>query len=73
MWHGVSFDVACARHPPKKQGTPHRFAISSFVLAEGAKIPSVTVPDDAGTSVDTGKLTGKTLVLWFYPKDDTPG
>ncbi len=66
MCHAISFR-------PERQGTRYPFAISYFVLAEGAKIPSVTVLDDSGNSVDTGELTGKTLVLWFYPKDDTPG
>jgi len=36
-------------------------------------MPSVTVLDDAGNPVDTASLAGRSLVLWFYPKDDTPG
>lgn len=52
-----------------------------FVLAHdfpsmldiGAKLPRVTVLDDSGKTVNTADLIGKTLVLWFYPKDDTPG
>ena len=43
------------------------------MLEAGAKMPRVTVTDDAGKTIDTGDLTGKTLVLWFYPKDATPG
>ena len=43
------------------------------VLDEGVKIPRIAVLDDSGKTVNTGDLTGKTLVLWFYPKDDTPG
>lgn len=43
------------------------------MLSEGAKIPHLTVPDDAGNPFELGALAGKTLVLWFYPKDDTPG
>jgi peroxiredoxin Q/BCP len=43
------------------------------VLAEGDKMPSMTVLDDSGNTVNTSDLTGKPLVLWFYPKDDTPG
>jgi len=43
------------------------------VLAEGAKMPGMTVLDDTGKPVNTADLTGKPLVLWFYPKDDTPG
>ena len=43
------------------------------VLEAGSTMPSMTVLDDSGNSVETGALLGKTLVLWFYPKDDTPG
>jgi thioredoxin-dependent peroxiredoxin len=43
------------------------------LLAEGAKMPDVTLADDTGAMVSTKDLAGKTLVLYFYPKDDTPG
>ena len=43
------------------------------MLEEGATIPRITVSDDTGKTIDTGDFAGKTLVLWFYPKDDTPG
>jgi len=43
------------------------------LLEAGEKMPRMSVVDDAGNAVDTGALLGKTLVLWFYPKDDTPG
>ncbi len=43
------------------------------MLEEGAKMPAIGVLDDAGRSISTGDLMGKPLVLWFYPKDDTPG
>ncbi len=43
------------------------------MLTEGEKMPRITVLDDTGKTVNTGDYAGKTLVLWFYPKDDTPG
>lgn len=43
------------------------------MLKEGDTIPHVRVLDDTGASVDTGGLLGQTLILYFYPKDDTPG
>jgi len=43
------------------------------VLQVGDKLPSVTVLDDTGASVETADLVGAPLVLYFYPKDDTPG
>jgi len=43
------------------------------VLEAGSEMPRVTVTGDAGETLNTGDLLGKTLVLWFYPKDATPG
>ena len=43
------------------------------MLKVGASMPSVTVEDDAGKKLKTKDLIGKPLVLYFYPKDDTPG
>jgi len=43
------------------------------MIAEGAKMPAITLLDDEGREVDTTSLLGAPLVLWFYPKDDTPG
>lgn len=43
------------------------------MLNEGDTMPVVTLEDDAGRSVKTTDLLGGTLVLYFYPKDDTPG
>lgn len=43
------------------------------MLSEGDVMPSVTVEDDSGKPVKTTDLLGGTLVLYFYPKDDTPG
>jgi thioredoxin-dependent peroxiredoxin len=43
------------------------------MLGEGDQLPAVTVLDDEGKSVSTSDLLGGPLVLYFYPKDDTPG
>lgn len=43
------------------------------MLAEGDKLPHLTVADDAGKPVQLADLLGGPLVLYFYPKDDTPG
>lgn len=43
------------------------------MLSEGDKLPKFTVTDDEGNSISTSDLLGETLVLYFYPKDDTPG
>ncbi|MFH1095442.1 MAG: thioredoxin-dependent thiol peroxidase [Candidatus Micrarchaeota archaeon] len=42
-------------------------------LEEGAKAPSFSLPDASGKIHRLEDYKGKTLVLYFYPKDDTPG
>jgi peroxiredoxin Q/BCP len=42
-------------------------------LEEGAKIPTFTLVDDHGTKVKSSQWAGAPLVMYFYPKDDTPG
>jgi peroxiredoxin Q/BCP len=42
-------------------------------LAEGDKAPSFTLETDAGKKVSLKDLAGKPVVVYFYPKDDTPG
>jgi len=43
------------------------------MLETGAALPIATLADDSGSPVSTGELLGSPLVLYFYPKDDTPG
>jgi peroxiredoxin Q/BCP len=43
------------------------------VLSEGDKLPKLTVVDDTGAKARLGDLADDYLVLYFYPKDDTPG
>jgi peroxiredoxin Q/BCP len=43
------------------------------MLREGDQLPAVTVLDDQGATVETTAYLGGPLVLYFYPKDDTPG
>lgn len=42
-------------------------------LKEGDKAPQFTANDQNGKQVSLGDFEGKTVVLYFYPKDDTPG
>lgn len=42
-------------------------------LTEGSKAPAFSLKDDSGQTVRLSALKGKTVVLYFYPKDDTPG
>ena len=39
----------------------------------GDKAPALTLPDESGEPVGLKDFMGKQVVLYFYPKDDTPG
>jgi peroxiredoxin Q/BCP len=43
------------------------------VLSEGDKAPNFTLPDQRGEKVKLSDLKGETVVLYFYPRADTPG
>lgn len=42
-------------------------------IDEGKKAPAFTLTADDGTKVRLSDLAGRPVVLYFYPKDDTPG
>jgi peroxiredoxin Q/BCP len=42
-------------------------------LTEGAEAPDFTLESDSGDTVTLSQLRGKPVVLYFYPRDDTPG
>ncbi|OKH36645.1 peroxiredoxin [[Phormidium ambiguum] IAM M-71] len=42
-------------------------------LAVGTNAPAFTAKDTNGNTVSLSDFAGKTVVLYFYPKDDTPG
>jgi thioredoxin-dependent peroxiredoxin len=42
-------------------------------IEEGKAAPVFTLPDVDGKKVSLGDFAGKNLILYFYPKDDTPG
>ena len=43
------------------------------MLTEGMKAPDFTLEDKNGNSVSLSDFLGKKVVLYFYPKDNTPG
>ena len=43
------------------------------MLEVGAKAPDFTLPDKSGAPVRLSDFRGKKVVLYFYPKDNTPG
>jgi len=42
-------------------------------LEVGDKAPALSLPDQSGDPVNLKDFMGKQVVLYFYPKDDTPG
>ena len=43
------------------------------MLAVGSKAPDSTLPDQDGNVVSLSELKGQKVVLWFFPKANTPG
>ncbi|TVQ27533.1 MAG: thioredoxin-dependent thiol peroxidase [Spirochaetaceae bacterium] len=43
------------------------------MLKEGDKAPAFELQDQNGKTVSLGDFAGKHVVVYFYPKDDTPG
>ena len=48
----------------------------SKIMAEltvGCKAPAFTLPVDGGGNISLAEMQGEKVVIYFYPKDDTPG
>jgi peroxiredoxin Q/BCP len=43
------------------------------MLEEGTKAPDFAIASHTGETVKLVDFAGKYVVLWFYPKADTPG
>ena len=43
------------------------------MVEEGKPAPTFTLPSDTGEQISLESLRGRPVVLYFYPKDDTPG
>jgi peroxiredoxin Q/BCP len=66
--------VACKK-AETKQAPPAMSAESRApkLLKPGSPVPDVHATSHAGEPVSLAALRGKSLVVYFYPKDDTPG
>jgi peroxiredoxin Q/BCP len=54
-------------------GLTHTPAARSTGSSEGAKAPAFSLPRDGSGTVSLSDYSGKKLVLFFYPRADTPG
>ena len=43
------------------------------MLEKGTKAPEFSLPDENGEIRNLSDYKGKKLILYFYPKDNTPG
>jgi peroxiredoxin Q/BCP len=65
-----------AANPPLKKQPEAAVAAApgkAVFLSEGAKAPAFQLPRDGGNSVKLADYLGKKLVIFFYPRADTPG
>ncbi len=62
--------ASTANPSPRKPSAP---AAARSALAEGAKAPSFRLPRDGGSTVALEDFADRKLVLFFYPRADTPG
>lgn len=68
--------VACSKEPSTvRMDTPIKAAAEQpdDPLAPGSQAPVFEATAHDGTAVSLASLRGKPVVLYFYPKDDTPG
>jgi peroxiredoxin Q/BCP len=69
--------VATAKPAPEKRSVEKprdtNVAASKAVASDGAKAPAFQLPRDGGGSVTLADYLGKKLVIFFYPRADTPG
>lgn len=59
--------------PAAKAAAKNAGSAKSTTLIEGSKSPDFTLPRDGGSSVSLGDFAGRKLVLFFYPRANTPG
>ncbi|CAN7283918.1 redoxin domain-containing protein [Bradyrhizobium sp. LjRoot220] len=58
---------------PKPAAKPDTKPAPASGRVEGAKAPSFQLPRDGGDSISLADFAGQKLVLFFYPRADTPG
>lgn len=62
-----------AKKVAKKAASPKKKTVVSTLLNVGQAAPAFSMQSDGGQTVSLSDFLGKRVVLYFYPKDDTPG
>ena len=65
--------MAKATAIPKTKATKTKTVPGGNLPASGSRAPAFSLPADDGGTVTLKSVAGKNVVLYFYPKDDTPG
>ncbi|MFO1111310.1 MAG: redoxin domain-containing protein [Bradyrhizobium sp.] len=77
---GTKADKARKSAAPTRKQSPKKASqkaaskvLKPAALTEGAKAPAFRLPRDGGDSVSLSEFAGRKLVVFFYPRADTPG
>jgi thioredoxin-dependent peroxiredoxin len=68
----ASWKASKGRHMPKPSAK-HPAETTAEIPKAGDKAPAFSLPSDGGGTVSLKDYAGKKLVLYFYPRADTPG
>ena len=72
-WLALGAAVACSRPSDAGSAPAASAAAAQAPLGVGAPAPDVTFALHTGERLSLASLRGKPVVVYFYPKDDTPG
>jgi len=64
---------AAKKAPAKKTTKKAAASTTAYKFGPGDKVPSLKIPDSTGAVRSLTEFKGKYLVVYFYPKDNTPG
>jgi peroxiredoxin Q/BCP len=64
--------IQCGDNSNRRHANPRKPEMSDWI-EPGQKAPAFTLTADDGSKVRLADLAGSPVVLYFYPKDDTPG
>jgi peroxiredoxin Q/BCP len=70
---GATKTKKTAKRPAKAAAKTSNKNLKNAKPALGAQVPALTLPATGGQEVSLANLRGKKVVLYFYPKDMTPG